>query len=135
MRLWRPTNEDADFVSMALVPWFVPANQNPLDMGLELRQRLKEKPNDTFCLLAIEDNVIQAMLIAYIQKKNVWLWQAHARDDFKYGREMFNGLRQWAKAKNCCKIKCKVSNPQNEKLYERKYGFKHKNKEMYLNVA
>ena len=62
MRLWRADNPE---VAMNLIPWFVPTNQNPIQMGWELHERLKEKPEDTFCLVALRGRIVQAVLIAY----------------------------------------------------------------------
>ena len=134
MRIWNCKNYE--WASLALIPWFVPTNQNPLDMGWELHERLKENPDDTLCLVAIEKNLIQAILIAYKRKRIIWIWQAHAREKFRFSSLMFNGLVSWAKSRKISKIKCKVSSEKNRKLYGIKYGFKSKrNGVMYRNVA
>ena len=134
MRIWNC--KDYEWASLALIPWFVPANQEPLNMAWELHERLRENPDDTLCLVAIEKNIIQAVLIAYKKKRIIWLWQAHARQGFKFSKLMFNGLVSWAKGKKISRIKCSVSDEKNRRLYELKYGFKSKrNKELYLNVA
>lgn len=134
MRIWNC--KDYEWASLSLISWFVPANQEPLAMGWELHERLREKPDDTLCLVAIENSIIQAVLIAYKKKRVVWLWQAHARKGFRFSKLMFGGLVSWAKSKNMKRIKCSVSEERNRKLYELKYGFKSKrNKEMFLNVA
>ena len=134
MRLWICDNPE--FASLALISWFIPRNQNPLDMGWELHERLRKNPEDTFCLIAIEKNIIQAVLIAYKRKRDVWIWQAHARNGFKYSKTIFNGLVEWTKGKKIKRIRCRVEEERNRKLYELKYGFKSKrNKELYLNVA
>jgi len=134
VRIWNC--KDYEWASLWLVSWFVPTDQNPIDMGWKLHQRLKENPNDTLCLVAIEKDIIQAVLIAYTRKRDVWLWQAHGRKGFRFSKLMFNGLISWAKGKNKKRIRCGVTEERNRKLYELKYGFKSKrNKEMYLNVA
>ena len=132
MRLWRADNPE---VAMNLIPWFVPTNQNPIQMGWELHERLKEKPEDTFCLVALRGRIVQAVLIAYKKGRRVHIWQAHARYAFRYSRIMLDGLIYWAKGKGIKRIKAKVSNEVHRRLYERRYGFRCKrNKEMYLNV-
>lgn len=134
MRIWNCKNYD--FASMALVPWFVPANQEPLAMGWELHERLRENPDDTLCLIAIEKSIIQAILIAYKKKRVVWIWQVHTRKGFRHSKVMFNGLVSWTKSINIKRIKCEVNEEKNRRIYTIKYGFKSKrNKEMYLNVA
>ena len=133
--MWLLNNKNPDF-AIWLVPWFIPVNQDPINMSWKLRQRLKETPDDTLCLVAIEKNIIQAVLIAYTRKRDVWLWQAHGRKGFRFSKLMFNGLIHWTRGKSKKRIRCKVTNERNRKLYELKYGFKSKrNKEMYLNVA
>ena len=132
MRIWNC--KDAEF-STWLVPWFVPTGQNPIDMGWELHERLRTKPDDTLCLVAIEKNIIQGIVIAFKKKKVIWLWQVHLRKGFRYSITLLNGLVSWTKGKGIKRIRCKVSDERNRRLYELKYGFKSKrNKEMYLNV-
>jgi hypothetical protein len=121
-------------ISLALVPWFIPDNQDPLDMGWELHERLRTKPDETFCLIAIENNIIQAILIAYTRKRDVWIWQVHARNKFKYGMLMFDGLYRWAIRKKKKKIRGATYNERYNKLFERKYGFTLQNGELIRDV-
>jgi len=122
-------------VALYLLPWFVPTNQNPLDMLTDLHERLTNKPEDTFCLIALKGRIVQAVLIAYRRKKDVFIWQAHARKGFKYSKMIFNGLIYWARGKGLRRIKANVSERRNREMYTRRYGFRCKrNKELYLNV-
>jgi len=105
MRFERLT--DPNFASLVAIPWFIPEGQNPLAMGWELYQRLKGEPENTFCLMAVENNIPQALLLAYVKDANVvWVWQAHAKSGFKYSRSMFTGLIEWARAKGVGKLRC-----------------------------
>jgi len=119
MIIWNCKDES---IAMRLIPWFLPANQTPLDMGWELHERLREKPDDTFCLVAIEKNIIQGMAIAYVRKRDVWLWQAHVRKGFKYTKMLFDGLKIWAKSKKRRKIRMGVFEKQD--AFQRRWGFK-----------
>lgn len=118
MRIWNC--KDAEF-SLWLVPWFVPAGQNPIDMGWKLHERLREKPNDTLCLVAIERNIIQAILIAYTRKRDVWLWQGHARKGFRFSKLMFNLLKNWSKLKRRKKIRMGIY--EKKDAFQRRWGF------------
>lgn len=114
-------NKDPEF-AMRLIPWFVPVGQNPIDMGWKLYERLKENPDDTLCLVAIEKNIIQAVLIAYVQKRAVWLWQAHGRKGFRFSKLMFNLLKSWTKTKNRKRIRIGIY--ERKEAFQRKWGFK-----------
>lgn len=120
MRIWNCKNYE--WASMALVPWFVPTNQDPLDMGWKLHERLRENPDDTLCLIAIEKNIIQAILIAYVRKRDIWLWQAHARKGFRYPRLMFNLLKNWSKTRKRKKIRMGIY--EKKDAFQRRWGFK-----------
>ncbi len=126
-------------ISLYLMPYYVPVDkQLRSDIGWELNQRLKDNPDETFLEIAYlpRDSTLQAMLIAYVEEKRVWIWQARSMRGFKYQKVMLGGLIEWARTKGIEQIRCKVSKERNRKLYERKYGFKSKrNKELYLNVA
>lgn len=113
-------SKDPD-ISLKLLPWFVPANQTPMDIGWELHERLRENPDETFCSIAIENDMIQAVLIAYVMKRCVWLWQAQARRGFKYSSFMFNGLKHWSRSRGRKKIRMGVL--ERHKVFERKWGF------------
>ncbi len=127
--------KDYEWASLWLLSWFIPREQKPLDMGWFLHEQLREKPDDTFCLVAIERNIIQAILIAYTRKRDVFVWQAHARKGFRFSKLMFSGLIHWTRGRGKKRLKCKVGDKRNRKLYELKYGFKSKrNGELYLNV-
>lgn len=119
MRFWRVDNPE---FAMNLIPWFVPTNQNPLQMSWRLHEMLRLSPDDTFCVLALEKGIIQAMLIAYKEKRHVWLWQAHARKGFGYAKYIFEGLLHWT-----CFVgrkKIRMGTTENFRAYQRRWGFK-----------
>ena len=130
MRILNTKNPE---IAVLLIPWYVPVEKSPVDICLELRQRLTERPEDTFCAVAIEDNVGHAMLLAYVNDDHVWLWQARARAGFKYGRILFNGVTEWARSKGYKQLRMGTSQGR-MRAYQRRYGFKPV-KEMYYNVA
>lgn len=119
MRLWRADNPE---VAMGLIPWFVPTNQNAIQMGWELHERLREKPEDTFCVIALDRGIVQGVLIAYKRKRDVWLWQAHQRPGFKYTKYIFDGLKYWSKLVNRSKIRMGAT--KRHRAYQRRWGFK-----------
>ena len=120
MRIWNC--KDYEWASLWLVPWFVPTGQNPIDMGWKLNQRLKDKPDDTLCLVAIEKNIIQAVLIAYVRRRDVWLWQAHGRNGFRFSKLMFNLLKSWTSSRNRKRIRIGVF--EKKEVFQRRWGFK-----------
>jgi hypothetical protein len=91
-------------------------------MGWELHRRLKTQPDDTLCLIALENNIIQAVMIAFLRKRDTWLWQAHARKGFRFSKLMFNALKNWSKSKMRKKIRMGVY--EKKELFQRKWGFK-----------
>lgn len=119
MRIWNC--KDYEWASLALMPWFIPANQKPLDMGWELHERLRENPDDTLCLVAIEESIIQAILIAYVRKRDIWLWQAHSRKKFKFSKLMFNLLKNWGKTKK--RKRLRMGTYEKKDAFQKRWGF------------
>lgn len=134
MYIWLVQSKDADFATMAILPWFVPT-ESPQIIIDKLRIRLR-RPT-TFCAIAIEDDKTQGVLIAYISRMSphVFLWQAHARRGFRFSRMMLEGLKAWTRTKGLRQIRLSASDERNRKLYERRYGFVRDGEEMYCNVA
>ena len=120
--MWIWNCKDFDWASLWLVSWFVPVEQNPIDMGWKLHERLREKPDDTLCLVAFEKNIIQAVLIAYVRKRDVWLWQGHTRKGFRFSTLMFNLLKNWSKMRNRKKIRIGIY--EKKELFQRRWDFK-----------
>jgi hypothetical protein len=122
MRIWLVQPKDADFAAIAVIPWLIPVE--PEGMIEKLRTRLRRKT--TFCAIAIEKGVIQAVLIAFVEPAYncVWIWQAHARQGFRHSRRMFNGLCHWTRSKGMKMLGLFATSERLNKLYERRYGFK-----------
>lgn len=112
--------KDPELAPLAMVPWFI--GTDPIDMAVELAGRLEKYPDRTFCLIAHENNVVQAMLIAYrVNRKVVWLWQSHQRQGFKYTKFMFEALKQWSRTLKCKQIRMKT--PDRKRAFARRWGF------------
>ena len=106
-------------VSLELIPFYVPNNQTRLEIGWELFKRLRDKPEDTFCLAAVEDT-LRAMVIAYVWKGDCHIWQAYAEPGFEYSKLMFDRLISWAKEKGLTKLTTGTKRPR---AMCRKWGF------------
>lgn len=133
MYIWQPQPRDADFATMAIIPWLVPT-ESPQIMIEKLQTRLRRKTT-TFCAIAIEDDRTQGVMVAYCSIGHAWLWQAHTRRGFRFSRMMFEALKVWTRAKGLREIRLAATDERNRKLYERRYGFVRDGEEMYCNVA
>lgn len=133
MFLWNCKNYE---IYPYIAPWLVPEpGKSLVDMCVELKNRLKNNPDDTLCAIAIEDKVCHAILIAYIYKEITWLWQARTGERFvKYSLYSFDSLKHWSRAKGTKEIRMRPI----EKLrryFERRYGFRSlDNGEMVCNL-
>ena len=120
MRFWLPKNPD---VALLLVPWFVPCNQSREDILLETYDRLSHTPDDTFVCLAIDEDRIKGMAIAYCRYNDVFLWQARSEGlASSVVDRAFAGLCHWARGKGFTKITT-VPN-RAAKLWMRRWGFR-----------
>lgn len=108
-----------------LYPWFVPTDtETRMNIASELFGRLKEKPDDTFVLVAIERNITRCIVVAYVlSKRVVWLWQSSAEPGFKHSRLMMDALKSWARGKGAKKIGIGVAD-ERKKAFIRRWGFK-----------
>jgi len=110
-------------MSLLLLPWYVPNDkQNIFEIGWELHQKLKERPEETFCVIAVENNVCQALLIAERRDAHIFIWQARARAGFKYSKLLFNGLIAWTKRKGFNQLKFGTAQKK-ERFFQKRYGF------------
>lgn len=129
MRIWRPQPEEADFAAICLIPWLIPTES--IDVMVEkLRTRLRGRLS--FCAIALDNDVIQAVLIAYITDGHVWLWQAHARKGFKYSRTMMDGLKHWTRFKGLREIR--MGTDKKKRAFQRRWGFIPDGDEMRLQI-
>lgn len=115
--------KNPEFV-VKLLPWLTPSDQSLVDIMCELYERLKNKPDETFCCMATENNIGQALLIAGCRENDVGIWQARSRAGFKYQKLLLWLLSIWAKSKGYNKLTAGVSDGRRQRFFERKYGFK-----------
>lgn len=122
MRLLKTKNPD-DVAK--LYPWLIPTGtETRMDIASELYGRLKEKPDDTFVLVAIERGITRCIVVAYMSSKRVcWLWQSQAEPGFEYSRLMMDALKSWARGKGAKKIGIGVPD-ERKKAFVRRWGFK-----------
>ena len=108
-----------------IYPWLIPTKtESRMDIASELFGRLKEKPADTFVLVAIEKNITRCVVIAYVSSKRVvWLWQSQAEPGFKHSRLMMDALKSWARGKGAKKIGIGVPD-ERKRAFVRRWGFK-----------
>ncbi len=104
------------------MPWYVEYDRNRLEIGSELYDRLANNPENTFLTIAVEDDKIYAIIIAYVERDYVWGWQSGTKQGFRHSKTLFNSLLEWTKSKNVSKIKC-LPNVEVRDLLRRRYGF------------
>jgi len=111
--------------AIKLWPWYLETEtENRNDIMSELYGRLKERPDDTFVLVAIERNITRCVVIAYMSSKRVaWLWQSQAQPGFRHSRLMMDALKSWARAKGAKKIGIGVAD-ERKRAFIRRWGFK-----------
>ena len=92
-------------------------------MCTELKNRLKNNPEETLCMIFVEKKLCHCMLIAYKIDNYVWIWQARAKSGFKYSKFAFDLVKNWAKSLGVKELRMK-SAKRLRRLFERKYKFK-----------
>lgn len=107
-------------VSIYLLPWYIEGDMTRFEIGVNLYERLINDPDNTFVSVAVDDNNVKAVLIAYVRDNDVFIWQAKAKPGFKGTREMFDDLIVWAKNKK--KDRLATHSPRN-KCVMRRWGF------------
>lgn len=120
-----------------IYPWLIPTEtKTRMDIAAEIYGRLKEKPDDTFVLIAIENNITRAVMIAYVsecRKRCVWLWQSQSKPGFRYGRLMFDALKSWSRSKRAKEIRMRTN--RDKEAIQRKWGFESlKNGDMRIKI-
>ena len=120
--------KDPEMVSY-LAPWFVPVEKSVVEICIELKGRLKNNPEDTLCLVFSEEQVCQAMVVAYKGKDCVWVWQAGARPGFKHSKTAFSLLEKWAEFVGVKEIRTKATK-RLSRFLRKKFNFKPSNGEL-----
>jgi len=120
MRFWITKNPR---VALILVPWFIEHDQSREEIYLELRHRLTYNADETFVCLAIENDLIKGMTIAYCRSRDVFIWQAITEKGVPHGIVdiAFQGIGYWAKSKGYNRISG-IPN-RTRKIWERRWGF------------
>ena len=122
MKIIRITNPE---ISVHLLPWYVEDNKTPLEIGMELNDRMRENPDDTCVLLAVDKGYIKGVLIGYMDSTSLFVWQARKSKDMNRPRLIFQRLCEWGKQKNADKVQLISDDKRVRRLYKRKYGFTH----------
>lgn len=112
-------------VAAMLIPWLVPTQtESRLQIAAELAERLKQKPGETFCIVAIERNIARAVMIAHVsesRRRSVWIWQSQAEPGFRFSDLMMELLKSWARTKKAREIR--MGTDRNARAFERRWGF------------
>ncbi len=118
----RITNcKDPEMVSY-LAPWFVPTEKSIVDICLELKDRLKEKPEDTLCLVFSEEQSCEAVVVAYKADDCVWIWQYGAKKGFRHSKVGFELVKKWAEFLGVKEIRAKATK-RLARFLKRKFNF------------
>ena len=120
MKILRVLNPE---ISVQLIPWYVPDDKTPIEIGMELDQRMREDSDNTGVFVAVKNGYLKAMLIGYMEGETLFVWQARKSKDMDRPRLIFHELCRWAKAKGAKKAQLKSSDKRVRRMYKRKYGF------------
>ena len=112
-------------IARIVAPWFVPIDQTRLEMYRSLVERLVCSPEKTFVCVAIEDNLVRGMAVAFERKNDVFIWQASS--DNRTGNRpivdrILSGIKSWAASRGFSRI-AGIPN-RAKKLWIRRCGFK-----------
>ena len=112
-----------------IAPWFVPREKSIVEICTELKERLNEKPDETLCLIATEEQICQAVLVAYKENGYVWVWQARAKRGFPHSKVLFELLKKWAEMMGVTELRAKSSR-RVAAFLKKKYKFTSSNGEL-----
>jgi len=96
-----------------------------MQIACELAERLDKRPDETLCLVAIENNIAHAVLIAHLSeehKHSLWLWQAAAESGFEDSKRLWDEMIIWARTKQAKEIRMGTS-IEHQKAFQRQWGF------------
>lgn len=93
-----------------IFPWLVPTEtMTRMEVATDIYKRLKDEPEKTLLLVAIERNITRAIFVAYIStakiRKFVILYQAQLEEEFKYINYMIEFLKAWARKNKAREIR------------------------------
>lgn len=111
-------------MAVQLVPWFEPEGETLEEMLVFLYDRLENNSSDTYLSLAVEDDLIKGIVIAYRVGIEVFIWQATAIKGVssEVVDEAFENIKKWARTKGCSRISG-IPN-RAKRIWERRWGFK-----------
>ena len=120
MILW---NCKSPNIIYTLLPWFVPYDKTKYEIASELYFRLKDKPEETFCVVCYEDDKLEAYIVCYIRDDCCFVWQARVNSGFKYSWILFDAILKWSELMGKREVRC-GTDKKTAKFFERKYKFK-----------
>ena len=121
MFFWLPKNPK---VALMLLPWFMPCDcMTAEDMCAKTYRLLRDKPEDTFVCLAIDEDRIKGMAVAYCRKNDVIVWQARSQGlASTIVDRAFEGICHWARGKGFNMVSALPNRAA--KLWQRRWGFR-----------
>ena len=120
MNITRVTNPE---VSIHLLPWYVEDDMSALEIGMELNDRMTGYPDETCVLVATDKGCLKAVLIGYIEKDYLFVWQGKKSKDMKQPRLIFHKMCEWGKSKGVERARLGSHDKRVRRMYKRKYGF------------
>ncbi len=119
MEIWNCKNPE---IYPYVAPWMISIENSIVEMCVELKDRLTNSPDDTLCLLAIEDKVCHAVAISYKVDDCIWIWQARSKSGFRHSDFMFDLIKKWAVMKNAKELRIKTTD-RLARFFRRRYKF------------
>ena len=92
-----------------IYPWLSPTGtMTRMEVATDLYRRLKDEPEDTLLLVAINRNITRAVYAACMtrgRRKCVSVLQAQAEEEFHCKDLIETGIKDWARSKKAREIK------------------------------
>jgi hypothetical protein len=101
-----------------LLPWYLDTWEPIEATCCRLYQMMSEKPESTLLCVAVEDDKIHGIAIAYIEGEDCIIWQMNGIN----AKQLEEPMTFWAKDKKCKRLI--IHTNRNPKALERRHGFK-----------